>query len=187
MYLKQSRLLMRTICGCLSLIMLTSKSNSLLGIQGFAPYTSSCTYCCIDEHIYSLCKPWWHLHSHLSASSTGEEEHIHGICILISPSSTRERTAYEERSIPKTDQASTQQEMVKWADNNPSAASLSTWRSTCCIHAWTNTWLGKPLFISRCTTSCIHEQTHCSANPSSYASAITACMNTQPKLSSKGC
>jgi hypothetical protein len=159
---------MRTICCCLSLIMLTSKSNSLLGIQGFAPYTSSCTYCCIDEHIYSLCKPWWHLHSHLTIQY-------------------KRRTAYEERSIPKTDQASTQQEMLKLADNNPSAASLSTWRSTSCIHAWTNTWLGKPLFISRCTTSCIHEQTHCWANPSSYASAITACMNTQPKPSSKQC
>lgn len=101
MHLKWSRLLMRTICCCLSLIMLTSKSNSLLGIQGFAPYTSSCTYCCIDEHIYSLCKSWWHLHSHLSASSTGEEEHIYGICILISPSSTREEQHMKKEVYPK--------------------------------------------------------------------------------------
>jgi hypothetical protein len=49
----------------------------------------------------------WHLHSHLTIQY-------------------KRRTAYEERSIPKTDQASTQQEMLKMADNNPSAASLST-------------------------------------------------------------
>jgi hypothetical protein len=62
------------------------------------------------------------LHSHLSASITGEEEHIHGICILISPSSTREEQYMKKEALPKTDQGSTQQEMLKLADNNSSAA-----------------------------------------------------------------